>query len=583
MSKEQTMPYCLAPWVHSYISMHGERRLCCFAGPTEKNTDSIDTDFQDFWNGPYLKEVRKKMLAGECPAECARCSEKPNASTRMVRLPKSTFNNYFADVREVALKNTDLSGAFAGQPLSFDYRLSADCNFTCRMCNSSFSSSIRRLEKMAGISAPKPIDKTNVIAELKKFLLAGVVRKLYFADGEPFLSKGHWEIITYAIDFGFAPLINLEYNSNLSISSYRNQPLAYWLKKFKSVALSASLETVGKEGEFIRDGLSWELWQKNFEELRTALPQGSVGFAITLTLPVLLDLSSLFDFLEKYPLDYTLGLPISNGSDLLLSPLALDRKTLKPILNSARGNLGIRANPHLKQFKDTLSLLESSVLLPEANPRWTELLLEYVNYFQAIDPFRKSISTNDWFFSKKRLRGWYVEIKKTTYSSHLIKHHLNYAVAEPILISNEINKNLQTIFAEQGRNFLSLPAYLCFSHNFKNLSNCLETLTWLEPLLPVGSRISILGSVDSVFRRLLNMGQKYSALPLLSVALNKHTWPTYNQFHIIKAELLPLEKKILFKKYPLIMPLADSVLGFLWRVFPRIFSIHQQIVLEKQS
>ena len=79
---------CTAPWTHTYVSPQGERRLCCasreesdfqkqYLDTGEQNPDATfnPTSLKDHWNSEYMKDIRKRMLAGEAIPQCVVCNE----------------------------------------------------------------------------------------------------------------------------------------------------------------------------------------------------------------------------------------------------------------------------------------------------------------------------------------------------------------------------------------------------------------------------------------------------------------------------------------------------------------------------
>lgn len=53
---------CPFAFEHSYISPTYERKLCCIA---EKKSPPKKLSQEDFWNGEYMRDVRKKMVVGK--------------------------------------------------------------------------------------------------------------------------------------------------------------------------------------------------------------------------------------------------------------------------------------------------------------------------------------------------------------------------------------------------------------------------------------------------------------------------------------------------------------------------------------
>ncbi len=77
---------CTATWTHTYGSPQGERRLCCARREDAKFTKQYldsgggSTDFEpvsleEHWNSDYMKDIRKRMLAGEAIPQCAVCND----------------------------------------------------------------------------------------------------------------------------------------------------------------------------------------------------------------------------------------------------------------------------------------------------------------------------------------------------------------------------------------------------------------------------------------------------------------------------------------------------------------------------
>jgi len=98
-------------------------------------------------------------------------------------------------------------------------------------------------------------------------LLADVenLRRLYVAGGEPQLEPRYAEAIDYLIKRGVAQNIDLELTTNATIV---NKPLLENLKKFKSLALTISLDGVGLVQEYIRYPARWSVIEKNVRILR---------------------------------------------------------------------------------------------------------------------------------------------------------------------------------------------------------------------------------------------------------------------------------------------------------------------------
>ena len=86
---EGNKTFCMAPWVHTYLSPQMERRLCCASleGFTnfKQYIDKQESDgsvklnlptLEEHWNSNYMKGVRKDLMAGKEIPQCETCNYK---------------------------------------------------------------------------------------------------------------------------------------------------------------------------------------------------------------------------------------------------------------------------------------------------------------------------------------------------------------------------------------------------------------------------------------------------------------------------------------------------------------------------
>ena len=126
--------FCLAPWIHSYISPQGLRQICCVA----EHNFGINQSLESIWNSDEMKDIRTKMMNGEILSACNRCNDKsinPNPY-------RDYFNRQYEWYTNDIISNTKEDGTFNGVPRTFDYRTNV-CNFKCKMCSEEFSSQIQ--------------------------------------------------------------------------------------------------------------------------------------------------------------------------------------------------------------------------------------------------------------------------------------------------------------------------------------------------------------------------------------------------------------------------------------------------------
>ena len=79
--------FCVAPWTHTYVSPQGERRLCCASredpsfqkqyidSGTDNDLAFNPISLEEHWNSEYMKNIRKRILAGEKISQCDICND----------------------------------------------------------------------------------------------------------------------------------------------------------------------------------------------------------------------------------------------------------------------------------------------------------------------------------------------------------------------------------------------------------------------------------------------------------------------------------------------------------------------------
>lgn len=326
MIPKETPPICAAPWTHSHVTAEGKRALCCVAQPFSQEETNIEKPFEDYWNSQTLKGIRESIIKGVLPESyCQVCLDKSSAGIR-------PYQNYQVTQVEwnFLLENLEENQKLNKLPAHLDYRIDNTCNLACRTCSGLLSSKIQNaLEKTHHIndlalkkqkSITQSIDK-----EFTSLLANSNINRLYFAHGEAFIQKEHWQLLEKLIGENRAKNISIEYNTNLNHKKLFVEENLRILSKFKEIRLSVSLDDVGDTGEFIRDGLSWNHFVKNFETLINHPIIKLSRLDITFTLPLLLNIKPFIKFLETYRPPYTVRFIVPGNYASLLSPKFLPK------------------------------------------------------------------------------------------------------------------------------------------------------------------------------------------------------------------------------------------------------------------
>ena len=400
--------FCMAPWTHTYISPQGERRMCCasrerhqfqkqyidasndekYGEVTESKTEADDfnpKNLEEHWNSPYMRDIRKKLMAGERISQCDVCNDDI--------LSLSSYRKWFTGVLfkdkiDEAFEKTDDDGYTTMPTISFDYRFSNLCNFKCRMCGELLSSSWESEKKIHNMWSPKnqPFMIPAVKEKMNKFQIevvepefraaidAGIVEEIYWVGGEPLMYDIHWETLDKMVNNGSAKNCYLRYNSNLSKISYKGQNLYDYLPKFKNWLMCASIDGTGKIVEFIRSGIVWKEWLENFKQ-GVALPHGKDRMLLDLTItgPGMFSLIDLFDLSQELGVRIETKMMFSFHPDIVFSPFAWPKDILHRVVDMNLAYMEPRATDNQRTLINTLKEMKSR---PTHQEQWPDTWLE---------------------------------------------------------------------------------------------------------------------------------------------------------------------------------------------------------------
>jgi hypothetical protein len=351
MNKPETL--CMAPWTHTYLSPQTERRMCCASREPAQNFEQyIDTGsgtgeyqpltLEQHWNSDHMRDVRKRMMAGETLPECDVCNNKL-LNTDVYR---SYFNRLFEHKYTACMEATDSTGYTTVKPVSWDYRFTNLCNFKCRTCGDMLSSaweSEQRQHNMINWANPKnnwmipsvrdeitAFQDTKIEAEFSAAVEEHRIEEVYWVGGEPLMYEQHWRYMKRIVELGDGARVYARYNTNLSRIQYRGCNLySDVLSHVRDWQVCASLDGTGAVGEYIRTGLDYAEWLNNFREgLKYARHPRQMRIDFTLTLPGLFEVQNIQRLAEELGVDVLAKVVFSFSPDILLSPLALPRRIL---------------------------------------------------------------------------------------------------------------------------------------------------------------------------------------------------------------------------------------------------------------
>ncbi len=290
--------FCMAPWVHLYILPNLNTLPCCVS-PHEDSFGSLkEGTIQNTWNSQKFKETRLSMLNDQPVENCNYCYTLEESGITSMR---KQFNENYRDNFEI-VKNTEGDGSVKDLKLRYlDFRFSNRCNFKCRGCSPTLSTSWyedhQKLwdfkseeQKLINDIAENPQIKTELFEQLKN------VKTAYFAGGEPLMMQEHYDCLEYLIEHNLVD-VSLSYSTNLSVLRFKKYDLIDLWKKFKSVQLIVSLDEIEERGEYFRSGLEWTKFVENLSKIKEQLPHAKILINCTVSLFNINRLAEIHEFL----------------------------------------------------------------------------------------------------------------------------------------------------------------------------------------------------------------------------------------------------------------------------------------------
>ena len=196
MTANNSKTLCILPWVHMYANADGKVLPCCIGDYNKPLGNTHTNSIKDIWNSPEYKKLRLAMLSGLKPSVCRQCwthEEAGNKSSRMHN--NKQFAKYMSFIDE-----TNPDGSLDEMKLRYmDVRWSNICNFKCRTCSATFSSSWAQEDGKENIFIFAGGDNNDSLYE--QFLpYYKDIDVFYFAGGEPLLTDKHYDILEYLIE-----------------------------------------------------------------------------------------------------------------------------------------------------------------------------------------------------------------------------------------------------------------------------------------------------------------------------------------------------------------------------------------------
>lgn len=280
-----TKTFCIFPFTGLSTKQDGEIKLCYRSRAIGNISNN---SLEEIWNSDSICRIRKQLLNGERPPECAPCFSLEDIGVESLRQrhllpnnPQARINLYSTELEKL---NEDYSMPFEFPVL--EVKVNNLCNFKCRMCNPTDSTSWNDwglIEDFYKIENNKIVDQISSLNLKNSPLLSNFedndnwwesfnkiipfLRKVEFAGGEPLIDPYHYRILESLVPYGNN--IELRYSTNLSTLGKGNRNIYEFWPHFKNIIVNVSIDGVGESYEYIRSNSSWDTLVENINKIKS--------------------------------------------------------------------------------------------------------------------------------------------------------------------------------------------------------------------------------------------------------------------------------------------------------------------------
>jgi len=279
--------FCAAKWYNATIWLGSGQTTSCHHPPAHAiDITALSNNPSAIHNTAQKKQDRAQMLAGERPPGCEYCWKIEDMGVDAVsdRVYKSKI--YPIKALDEAY-NTDYHEDVNLRTLEIAF--DRTCQFACSYCNPAFSSSWVRDINQNGPYAGLVSDGRNHFTHahdhsqlyrygetnpyVEAFFawwetdLHKTLQELRITGGEPTMSGDLWKLIDWFKANQGRSQTRLAINSNLGMDRLKLSDFIKRIQGIPHLEIYTSNEANGVQAEYIRDGLDYDLWMHNVQEL----------------------------------------------------------------------------------------------------------------------------------------------------------------------------------------------------------------------------------------------------------------------------------------------------------------------------
>jgi pyruvate-formate lyase-activating enzyme len=320
--------FCAVPWHNTHLYWDGTYGACCSESekPLGEQKNINSTSIIEWYNSDTMTDFRERILGDNELPECSGCYSEEKLGHESRRIKENLKCAIFTEQAfDESYKQSSWNKKFVLKtdrlPIDWHIDFGNECNFACKMCHPGASSKIADLYTKWGIKYDKAPNWLNSEKSWNQFLdnVKSVpdLNRMHIMGGEPTVNKKFHQFINWLIDNKLTD-ISLSFVSNgTSVSD----SLIDKLRKFRTVDIEISVESVDQTNDYIRQGGNY---LQTWENISRLAEQQADNFQIVLrSVPQLLNINNYHKYIAR-----AIELNLSVQSIPLVWPAHLSIKVL---------------------------------------------------------------------------------------------------------------------------------------------------------------------------------------------------------------------------------------------------------------
>ncbi len=279
--------FCAHKWYYATVQLWRGGTQSCFHNPAHHVTEEeVISNPRALHNTEQKRIERTMMINGQRPSGCNFCwaIEDIGADAISDRI-RYSHNNYTKE---------ELDQAFSADPLldvnlkELEIAFDRTCQLACSYCSPHISSSwARDIRKNGSYLNIKTTDQyasarddtvkydyndnnpyTDAFFRWWESDLHKTLKSIHFTGGEPTMSGHLWKFLEWCTKLENTSLENISIITNLSYDIDVVERLIDLTKRIPvNVSILLSIENLSNKAEYVREGLSWDKFETNFNAM----------------------------------------------------------------------------------------------------------------------------------------------------------------------------------------------------------------------------------------------------------------------------------------------------------------------------